>query len=465
MDNKIEDLTGSSFPVPIIVKLRKGLSLPGDGQNEDLFFQTNIIDKFQDAISRIKIRRLFTSLTSSEIDNLVNKAKALDKGYQPANFAGYYVIGCPTEISAETLLQNLLANKNIELAYIINDAIPPHVGGEDHKVLDALQGYLGPAPDGVNAEYAWSIRGGNGEGKVKFIDIEQGWLLGHEDIKVNTLTVTGLNYAFHDHGAAVLGIITMKKNGSGGRGIATEANGYVVSQWRPDGNLNNADAIMAALAHANYGDIILIQAQVRGKSTGKRLWPVEVHAANFDAIRLGTALGIIIIEPAANGSSYFNLSGNLDQFVLNGKKILDRSEPDFKDSGAIMVAGASASVPHKGIYNSNFGSRIDCYAWGESVYTAGNFPNSSNGAVNLYTKQFCGTSSAAAIIAGVAISIQSIVEANYNSRLGPAEMREILSNESFGTASKNGHLIDRIGVMPDLKKIIDKALVDIFRSS
>ena len=198
---------------------------------------------------------------------------------------------------------------------------------------------------------------------------------------------------------AVLGIAVMKTNDKRASGITPNAKGYVVSQWRPNGDLDNADAIMASLAHVHYGDIILLQAQVRGASARKELWPVEVQPANFDVIRLATALGVIIIEAAANGSIYFNLSTDLDQFVLNGKKIFHRSDADFRDSGAIMVAGASASVPHVRINNSNYGSRIDCYSWGESVYTAGNFPRSSNGAVNRYTSEFSGTSSAAAIIA------------------------------------------------------------------
>jgi hypothetical protein len=60
------------------------------------------------------------------------------------------------------------------------------------------------------------------------------------------------------------------------------------------------------------------------------------------------------------------------------------------------------------------------------------------------------TSSASAIIAGAAIVVQSIVAASGKRRLSPAQMRDILSNN--GTAS------DRIGVMPDLKKIIDDVL-------
>jgi len=435
--------------------------LPDHGQSEDLFFQTDVTRQLQERIPGIRIRSLFTSLTFAEIDDLVNKAKTLDTNYEPPDFSGYYVIECPMEINSQTLLENLLANQNVELAYVIIDSTPPEFTNAAHRVLDILQGYLGPAPVGVDAQYAWKMKGGNGQGNVKFIDIEQGWLLNHESLCVNTLPCTGLNYAFQDHGAAVLGIAMMKKNKNGARGITPDAKGYVISQWRPDGYLNNADAIMAALSHANYGDIILLQAQVRGLSAGKRLWPVEVHPANFDVIRLATALGVTVIEPAANGSIYFNLCSDLDQFLSDGKRVLNRSDSDFKDSGAIMVAGASATVPHVRIYNSNYGSRIDCHAWGENVYTAGNFPNSSNGAINFYTKEFCGTSSAAAIIAGVAISLQSIMETNYNLRLGPTEMRKILGSELYGTASQNGHAIDKIGVMPDLKKIIDKALPDI----
>ena len=37
-------------------------------------------------------------------------------------------------------------------------------------------------------------------------------------------------------------------------------------------------------------------------------------------------------------------------------------------------------------------------------------------------------------------------------------MREILSNEKYGTTSKSGHFSDKIGTMPDLKKIIDRVL-------
>jgi hypothetical protein len=52
------------------------------------------------------------------------------------------------------------------------------------------------------------------------------------------------------------------------------------------------------------------------------------------------------------------------------------------------------------------------------------------------------------------------MEANYNLRLGPVEMRQILSSDSYGTPSESGRSIDKIGVMPDLKKIIEKVFID-----
>jgi hypothetical protein len=41
-------------------------------------------------------------------------------------------------------------------------------------------------------------------------------------------------------------------------------------------------------------------------------------------------------------------------------------------------------------------------------------------------------------------------------------MRKILSSKKYGTESKHGHLTDKIGVMPDLKKIIDRVLKSSF---
>ena len=342
--------------------------------------------------TEIKIRRLFTSLSVSEINNLVEK-QALTKIWPP-NFSGIMLLTA-TELM-RALLQNLWQIK--------------YWTGLYHKWLTPPQLWImtirfcihfrdiSPAPVELMQNMQENERRQRGR-ECKFIDIEQGWA-DHESLKVDTLPCTVLTTRFMIVCCRV-GIAMMNKmrRGSGitpkqGLCYITVETQWLSQQCWCDHGCSWSGELWWHNFVASTGSWFI---------PGKRLWPVEVHTANFDVIRLGTALGVIIIEAAANGSIYFNLSSDLDQFVLNGKRIFNRWDPDFRDSGAIMVAGASARVPHARIFNSNYGSRIDCYAWGESVYTAGNFPNSSNGAVDRYTNEFCGTSSAAAIIAGVGI--------------------------------------------------------------
>jgi len=87
------------------------------------------------------------------------------------------------------------------------------------------------------------------------------------------------------------------------------------------------------------------------------------------------------------------------------------------------------------------------------VLTAGQFPSSSLYDPEPYTVKFGGTSSAAAIVAGAVMAIQNIIEVNFNYRLGPKQMRNLLNSNEWGTGSANAEK-DKIGVMPDLKKII-----------
>src|SRR4030095_3142987 len=445
----------------IVAKLRNHLRIPfTNSEVINTFLSKDDIlpwTRLRKAFPQIRINNLFTSLNRFEISSLVNQAMLLDKKYKPPNFFAYFIIDCPGEINPDLLWQNLLDCKNVETAYLVSNSkyADPKVG--TNQVADLSQGYLNPAPEGIDALYAGSILGGDGSGNVKFIDIEQGWILNHESVSVNTLPCTGLNHATHDHGTAVLGVIMMKSK-NGATGITPKAQGYVISQWRHDGCRNNADAIMAVLSNLHFGDVMLIETQVRDSPSTKYFWPVEIQDATYQAIRLAHALGIIVIEAAGNGGIAFSLGHHLDVLHLDDRYIFDRSSPDFRDSGAIFVAAATSTPPHKRIYKSNYGNRIDCYAWGQHVATAGSFPQSSGGASDTYTINFGDTSSAAAIIAGAAISVQSIVEANYRIRLSPLEMRAILSNELNGTPSANGNSVDKIGVMPDLKKIIDSAL-------
>ncbi|MHA4095898.1 S8 family peptidase [Bacillus cereus] len=402
----------------------------------------------------VTINRLFNSLNPKEIKNLGKEIK--DSDHISSNLLNYYIVETQDDIDVQALLTKIEKSSLVETAYLQEEEAPPaerlpnlSVNPYDEPRL-TRQGYLEPAPLGINAPYAWSIKGGDGKGTT-FVDMEYGWLFNHEDLVNQKIElISGQNKSeHHDHGTSVLGIVSAEDNNIGGIGIAPKAKVKVVSQIRDNGNYNTADAILSAVNNMQAGDVLLLEAQATYDGYGdKNYFPVEVKPDIFDAIRMGTNKGIIIIEAGANGGN------DLDQFRdRNGKQVLNRNSPDFKDSGAIMVGAASARVPHKRSYFSNYGSRVDVYGWGNAVDTTDAKP--SEFITNLYTSSFAGTSSASPIIAGAAASIQGIAKNNQGRVYTPRQLRDILSDSSTGTKS-NDPTSDKIGVLPDLKAILSK---------
>jgi len=404
----------------------------------------------------IRIARLFWSVHRKKIVSLMNRAMRTDVNYQPPDFFSYYAVDYSNEGDGKLLLKDLLDHPQVEWAYPETGALHAPFESTDKYQHLVYQDHLDPAPDGIDAHHAWTVQGGDGQGCVKFVDIEQGWILDHESYHIKQLPFTGLNAAFfQDHGAAVLGVLLMHTGVHAPKGLVPAAQGYVISQWRSDGRFNTADAIMTAIAQLGFGDILLLETQISDHPGGEKLWPIEIQDAVFQAVRLATALGITVIEAAGNGGINLSRGNDLGSFKDQlGRSVLQPGNFSFRDSGAVLVAAASATTPHEKISFSNYGDRIDCYAQGELVYTAGSLPGSSGQSKDSYTRGFGGTSAAAAIIAGAAIAIQSIVEAKYRHRLSPSQLRALFNHDSLTTPSSRGRLVDKIGAMPDLRKII-----------
>ncbi|WP_144502226.1 putative mucin/carbohydrate-binding domain-containing protein [Bacillus thuringiensis] len=442
----------------LIVKFKNQIDLPyEDGiekriKNGD--YDNNLKKLFSEN-TELTLNRLFSSVNPIEIEKLSVQSKSV-ANESANNLLNYYIVQAPNNIEIELLLKKFETSPLVEEAYIQEKQIltPPEIQLPNLSVNPyddprfKNQGYLEAAPKGINASHAWSIKGGDGK-DTTFVDMEYGWLLNHEDlVNKNIKLMSGQNISQHRaHGTSVLGIVASEDNQIGNIGIAPKANVKVISQIRDNGIYNTADAILSAVHNLQAGDILLLEAQASYDGYGDKYLPVEVHPDIFDAIRVGADKGIIIIEAGANGSN------DLDNFKdRNGKKILNRNSPDFKDSGAIMVGAGSSTVPHKRLWFSNYGSRLDVYGWGENVDTTS--ANPSQNTTNLYTSTFSGTSSASPIIAGAATSIQGIAKEHRGSPYTPAELRNILSNPNTGTKSQDPWN-DRIGVLPDLKSILD----------
>jgi hypothetical protein len=357
-------------------------------------------------------------------------------------FTQYFAIECPAGVEPEAVARTVASWSNVEIAYVEAGPTPPPVSPSDDP-RNANQHYEDAAPTGTDVRWAWSSADGSGVG---FVDMEQGWTLNHEDLAAAGITlISGVNTAYTGHGTAVLGEVVMVDNTIGGVGIAPRASARVVSQWRTPGTYNTAEAILSAAAAMQSGDVLLLEAQTTS-STMPGFLPVEVDQATFDAIQYATSQGIIVVEAGGNGSN------NLDNYKdTNGKSILNRSSADFRDSGAIMVGAGSSTTPHTRLGFSNYGSRIDCYGWGDSIDTSGD--GWTGNATNTYTSSFGGTSGASPVVAGSALIVQSWLIGHGSPRYSPSSMRSVLSDAKLNTPSANPST-DRIGVMPNLQQII-----------
>lgn len=357
-------------------------------------------------------------------------------------FDRYFAIDARDANTAAELARRITALEGVEEAYVESGPVePPVAPGDDPQSLQ--QGYLDAAPAGIDARWAWNHADGAG---VLFVDLERGWMLDHEDLASKNVTlISGLNQDFQSHGTSVLGEVVAVDNKLGGIGIAPAASARVVSQWRDASTYGTAAAILSAAGAMGKGDVLLLEAQT-SITGGMQLLPVEVESAVFDAIRYAVDQGIIVVEAGGNGGN------DLDTWEdAAGRRRLNRDNVGFRDSGAILVGAASAAAPHARLGFSNFGSRIDCYAWGEDIFTT------TADATNGYTYSFGGTSGASPMVAGAAVLLQSWRKRVDSRVYDPETLRGMLHSAVFNTPSQDP-ASDRIGVMPNLRAILESQI-------
>jgi serine protease len=438
----------------VIVKFREQIQLPYDRTAAREIEQRGIgpWERLEAEFKGITLAPLFTSTKPEEINNLMERARALDSTYRPPDLLAYFAVSIPAGVDPEAVVKELSTWPSVALVYVEPPPVEPPVVNPADDPRSGNQGYLDPAPDGIDAEYAWGFPGGDGAGQA-LVDLEWGWTFNHEDLNALGITlISGINNSYFFHGTGVLGELAAQDNTVGCVGITPSlASVRCVSQWLTGGGYSTSQPILDAIAVMSFGDVLLLEAQT--SLWGYSLVPVEIEPAVFDVIRMATALGIVVVEAAGNGGV------DLDTVVNpSGQQIFNRGSADFMDSGAIIVGAASSTAPHTRLGFSCFGSRIDCYGWGENVDTLST--DAAGTATNLYTSTFSGTSSASPIVTGAALAVQGLAEANLLQRFGPWQLRAILSDPANGTPSQNPG-VDRIGVMPNLRAIIDGSILNL----
>lgn len=372
-------------------------------------------------------------------------------GRQLADMNGYFVVDVSSPAEAEALINRLNALPEVEIAYPEPKPEPAVDIDPPTPAYDTAQAHLHVAPGGIDVDYAHTIAGGTGV-DVAIADIEGAWKLTHEDLELPTSALWGGTMPpeamWRDHGTAVVGMIAAGDNGYGTIGIAPQARIGLVSI----GNMATADAILLAADSLQPGDIMLIELNAAGPRYNFQIRSdqlgyicMEYWQAEFDAIQMAWAKGIIVCEAAGNGAE------NLDDVIYE-----NRFDTTYRNSHAILVG---AGAPPSGAYGndrsrlsfSNYGARVNLQGHGAGVVTCGygDLFNGGHDERQYYTATFSGTSSALPVVAGAAASLQGICKARFDGAVLDAdEMRDIL----IATGSpQQGGASTHIGPRPNLR--------------
>jgi hypothetical protein len=183
---KKQDVVG--YRPRVVVKFHDYVELPYEDGVEKHIEKLSVGPwrKLLDEFPGLTFKRLYTSLDSNEIQKLVDRATELDSTYSPPNLLTYFTIDVPPSSEPKSLADALLSWQSVQTAYFDPPGEEPQVSpGDDPRFGN--QGYLDPAPDGIDAEFAWprpdgtGFPGGDGANQ-RVIDLERGWTLNHEDL-------------------------------------------------------------------------------------------------------------------------------------------------------------------------------------------------------------------------------------------------------------------------------------------
>ncbi len=405
------------------------------------------------------------TIDADKLDKLRARLEARS-GMKLADFNSIYMIEAKDPDTALALYNELKVQPGVKKIYPAPKNSYP--GITSVPALTGLQGYLYPdsTSGGLNAQAAWAagIRGEN----VQVVDMEAGWNYDHEDLSIDQngfvfkpqCTLNSSDPACPSaiaHGTSVAGIIASLDNGHGTTGFAPNVNFGIAGIPHPatlggslldliDGDLGDGEM--------NPGAIFLIETGVPGglgncsDSNQYGCVPTTAYPVNYNAVEYAIAAGITVVEGGGNGSV------NLDDPSVYDSVEVNLSQNDV---GSIIV-GSSMGANHQKRIDTNFGNRVNVYAWGDRIVTTGypytgspyiwqdtggtNPPNTETNAY--YTNMFGGTSAAAAMIAGASALVQSYAKQQLGHPatryLMPLKMREILVNSGVPQQGGGGNI-------------------------
>jgi hypothetical protein len=439
------------FYPEIIVKFQEGGTL--EEKNGRIYAEHLSLKKFHRTLESVKgaQARLSFRMKKDRIRELQALAGRKLKRRLPS-LDLFVRVRLTEDVDVEALIKKLAEDPEVEYACLAGVPAPPPQTPD----FTGQQDYQDPAPDGIDASYAWFFPGGDGAG-IQVCDCEYGYNPTHEDLPgvVAVSNLDGDLSVYKYHGTSVLGVLGAVPDAKGMTGICHGATLLFASE----SGGHRTDCINDAIAALLPGDVLVLEMQVDVPYKPAEHDP-DVHAAVSTAV----GSGIVVVAAAGNGDVNLTTATNAD-----GNFIWDPSSPDYDDSGAIIVgAGDSTSGanPHSKLDFSNYGTRVDCQGWGVDVVTTGTRSDGvadlyDGGANAKYRVSFGGTSSATAIVAGVVACLQGAAVQALGASLDPATVRALVSDPANGTPQVDSLAYPAatypIGPLPHLQRVIRAA--------
>lgn len=353
-----------------------------------------------------------------------------------------------SKCNAEKLHKLLKKDPAVIYASLLQEpVVPPNDIPPTTTDFILSQSYLEPDP-GVDANYAWA--NGSDGSNVTVRDVEYGLNVNHEEfVGRNAKIADGMTisssatFSFTTHGTATAGIVYSDDGGYGTKGIAYNANRFILyPEWQEGQSWDRVQAVTNAVNDAAIGDVIIYEMQITGANGNFAM--AEYDPLVWDLTLSATNKGAVVVAAAGNGGENLDSSG-YDDYHARG------------DSGAIIVGASLPNTDHPSASFSTYGTRVNINAWGASVFTTGYGAISFDNDVNqYYTDSFGGTSSATAISGGCVANLQSFYYTlTGGSYMTSQEMRNLL--EETGTNQTNN---DRpIGQFINMRAAMERLVV------
>jgi len=449
-----EDLIEVMFAQDSKVRLR-------DGALVDL--ATNALAGVDDVLQKLEWFEWYRicDVPEERLDEIQARGEA-NTGKPVYNLNNIYRLRIPTGLDVWAVSEELEALPGIMLARPVPKPMP--LPTPPNYVPS--QGYLRPAsstPVGVDADYAWTQRGGNGAG-VTVYDLEYSWNHNHADITKALRSQINPNpiidpFSDNNHGTAVIGELVSNNNGWGTTGICYGASlrtcGTFYSYGALSPSLNVAGAIAYAIDDAlknlSAADVILLEQQWDYTGSGGYI-PIEWYESYspnpqrfnpvYAAIDNAISNGIHVVEAGGNGNVN---TDNLTWYGNSGAIIVG--------AGGVYPGGAWSEGNLERLSFSSYGSRFNLQGWGEDVVTTGYGDLYNSEGVNYrYTNTFSGTSSASSTVAGAVAAVEGNRLARGLPTLSPAAMRSLVvatgTPQNLSVAGNIGPLPNLVGVLP-----------------